>query len=116
MEFNAPVMELEPPGFNTPLVAERLNQLDGGDKAQLSGIDPKFVKMYVWLTSQNGPPTGPPDVNPFNGVIFNDSGVAKAVIRLLPLGVPHPVHRSNPGTAWKEFGLVPLVLSPVVTS
>src|ERR1043166_512470 len=41
---------------------------------------------------------------------------ARALIRPLPAGVPQPVHRSRPVTAKNLFGLLLLVLLPVVRS
>ncbi len=46
------------------------------------------------MAGLKGPPTGPLKITPLPGVIRNGSGMARAVIRLLPVGVPQPVQRS----------------------
>ena len=83
-----------PPGLSVPLVAETLSHDDVFTRLQLNEPPALLVKEYAGGAGLNGPPTGPLMIMLPPGVICKGSRIARAVMRLLPVGVPQPVQRS----------------------
>src|SRR5262249_47771129 len=104
-------------GCSVPLVAETLSQEDVLASDQFIGAAPAFVREKVTFVAPKGIVSGVELVKPVPGVICKESiGAARKLIRLLPLGAPQPVQRSNPVVAAKFVGLAVLKLLPVVMS
>ena len=81
-----------------PLSAELLSQAAWVVSDQVSAVVPELVKRNVCETGLIGPPAEAVAEKPLPGVITRGSaGAARALMRLLPVGDPQPVHRSYPG-------------------
>src|SRR5208337_4153153 len=83
-----------PPGVNVPPLGEAFSQTDVFASVQLSALVPALVKVKLCEVTVNGPPTPPMELKPEPGVINRASGLASALMRFCPAGVPQPVHRS----------------------
>src|SRR5580658_6099974 len=82
------------PGLMLPLVALAWSQVGGVFGFQLTVALEVLVKKKVDEPMANGPPSAPEratlETETLKPVVLS----ARASIRLMPLGVPHPVHRS----------------------
>ena len=79
----------------TPEAGVTSSQVAGLMADQVNEDALELVRTKPWVLGLNGPPTAPADVKPAEGVMPNESGAPTiALMRLWPLGVPHPVQRS----------------------
>src|SRR5579872_7022337 len=83
-----------PPGVSAPLAGETLSQSEVLAMDQFNEFVPALVRVKLCEVIVNGPPARPLEVNPVVGVIWRASGLARALIRFCPDGVPQPVQRS----------------------
>ena len=86
-------MAAGPPGCSVPLVGDTLNQAEVIISVQLKALVPELVSVNQPGIGLKGPPTPPLKASPA-GVTSSASGVASALIRFCPEGVPQPVHKS----------------------
>src|SRR5580765_8337189 len=103
-----------PLGTSVPPVDETLSQTDVLARVHDNEFVPRLLKVKLCVVKVNGPPIPPVALKPFAGVTSNGSGMANALIKICPAGVPQPVQRSYPFTAKNFEGLVELSLFPVV--
>ena len=61
---------------------------------QVSEAAPVLVNEKTCEPGLNGPPKVPEALSPVPGSTPSVSGIARAMIRLSPFGLPQPVHRS----------------------
>src|SRR5581483_6106960 len=92
--FKLAVTVVPAPAANVPLPEEMLSQAGTLATLQFNVAAPKFVKKNFCALTLNGPPTGPFATKPKSGEMASISGMASALIKLIPFGVPQPVQRS----------------------
>ena len=98
-EFRLTVTVVRPAAASVPLVEDTLSQAEVLATCQFNEAAPKLVRVKACEVTVNGPPTVPEESKPNNGVMFRTSDGARALMRLVPVGVPNPVHKSYPFVA-----------------
>ena len=95
-DFKLAVTVVVPLAARVPLPGEMLSQ--NGDELmadQFNEVPPELVKDKTSVFGLKGPPKVPVALKPDPGTMpKEESGIASAVIRAIPFGVPQPVQRS----------------------
>src|SRR5262245_58562355 len=103
-----------PLGEATPPVARRVAT------RFVVSAEPALIKLNLMVTASLGSTALFVQVSSTSARLFETicgaGAPARALIRALPVGVPHPVHKSKPDTAENLVGLDLFVLLPVTMS
>src|ERR1035438_24929 len=84
-----------PPETRVPVTGDTSSQTGGVDTAHCKEPPALLVNVNDRTAGVNGPPTGPLKTGLLKGLIRKGSGKASAVSKLLPVGEPQPVQRSD---------------------